>query len=164
MILPMFFLGNDVRAFLLMIPLAVVIGIILLLVATRRMKRHRLAVFFMLLIFFVLSWVLFKHSDDVRTNGRWLVYAKSYKAQVLNQSGGSAGELKHVEWDGWGFAGAETVVYLVFDPKDALAIAAKSESPGTYKGLPCPVYRVHRLERYWYTAFFYTDTDWQHCQ
>ena len=164
MILPMFFLGNDVLAVLLTIPLAVMIGIGVLIVAIRRIKRHRLAVFIMLLIFFILSWVFFKHSNDVRLNGRWLIHAKSYKAQVLNQSVGSAGELKHIEWDGWGFAGSDTVVYLVFYPNDALAAAAKSKSPGTYEGLPCPVSRIHRLEHYWYTAFFYTDTDWRHCQ
>jgi hypothetical protein len=164
LLLPIALLGNDVRAFLLMVPLAVVIGIVLLVIATRRMKRHRLGVFFMFLIFLALSWVLFRNSDDVRTHGRWLIHSKSYKAQVLNQSGGVIGELKHIEWEGWGFAGEDTVVYLVFDPNDALAAAANDESSWTYKGLPCPVYQVHRLERYWYTAFFYTDTDWQHCQ
>ena len=69
-----------------------------------------------------------------------------------------------MEWDGWGFPGAgDTNVYLVFDPSDSLISASKSRSPGKYKGMPCEIYRVRRLESQWYSVVFYTDTDWDHC-
>jgi hypothetical protein len=62
--------------------------------------------------------------------------------------------------DGWGFAGSDTVVYVVFDPTNSLAGAAKSRAPGKFKGIPCEVSRVRRLESQWYSVVFYTDTDW----
>ena len=69
-----------------------------------------------------------------------------------------------MEWEGWGFPGAgNTVVYLVYEPADALAAASRKHTPGKYNGLPCTVYAVHRLEANWYTVQFYTDTDWTHC-
>jgi hypothetical protein len=71
--------------------------------------------------------------------------------------------LKHVEWDGWGFAGSDTVVYLVFDPDNSLASAARIGAPGKLHGIPCEVPHVRRLEHQWYTVLFYTDTDWDHC-
>jgi hypothetical protein len=73
------------------------------------------------------------------------------------------GDLKHIEWDGWGFAGEESVVYLVFDPSDALSAVAPGKSPGKLAGIPCSVYRVRRFESHWYSVLFYTDTDWDHC-
>jgi hypothetical protein len=61
------------------------------------------------------------------------MWSQSYKREVLAQSGGTAGELKHVEWDGWGFSGAgDTTVYLVYDPTDSLSAAAKSHQPGKF--------------------------------
>jgi hypothetical protein len=73
------------------------------------------------------------------------------------------GSLKHIEWDGWGFPGAgNTVVYLVHDPDDRLATAAKSHSASKLGAIPCSAASVRRLERCWYTLSFYTDTDWDH--
>ncbi len=118
----------------------------------------------MIAVFCVVSWLLFKASDDMRTSVRWLIRSKAYKTEILAQSNPSNGELKHMEWDGWGFPGAgDTVVYLVFDPKDSLAAAAKSHSSGKFSGIPCEVFNVKRLENHWYTVLFYTDTDWGHC-
>ena len=93
-----------------------------------------------------------------------LDYSNDYKAEVLAQPSSTGASLKHVEWDGWGFVGSgDTVVYLVFDPNDSLAGAARTGSPGKFSGLPCEVLRVRRLENHWYTALFYTDTNWEHC-
>jgi hypothetical protein len=94
---------------------------------------------------------------------RWLLNSAKYKREVLAQVG-SATDLKHIEWDGWGWGGSDTVIYLVFDPDDALNRAASSGAAGKYPGLPCEVYRVRRLESQWYTIHFYTDADWNHCQ
>lgn len=50
---------------------------------------------------------------------RWQVWSRSYKAEVLAQPNSAIEELKHIEWDGWGWAGMGTTVYLVFDPTDS---------------------------------------------
>jgi len=62
-------------------------------------------------------------------------------------------------WLGW--AGQDTVVYVVFDPRDSLSQAAISHQPGKYDGIPCEVFLVRRLESHWYTVRFYTNSDWQ---
>ena len=99
--------------------------------------------------FLVLAWVLFRFFDSLRTTARWLVRSQNYKTQLLNQPTPLDGSLKHIEWDGWGFAGAgDTTVYLVQDPSDRRSEAAESHLPGKFSGIPCKAVRVHRLERY----------------
>jgi hypothetical protein len=118
----------------------------------------------MLVVFCATSWVLLKNALELRSEARWLFSSRHYKAQVLAEPVPTNGELRHVIWDGWGFAGvAVTDVYLVFDPNDSLSAAAKSHSPGKFSGIPCEVNRVHRLESHYYTVFFYSDTSWGHC-
>ncbi len=66
-----------------------------------------------------------------------------------------------MEWEATGFAGvANENVYLVFDPSDSLSTA---HSPGKSGGIPCPFRLVRRLERQWYSVWFYTDEDWSEC-
>jgi len=155
--------GNDIGTFLLSGIVAALVTITLLVFAIRAIRRQILSALAMLATFCILSWFLFKISDDVRSAGRWLFKSKTYKAEVLAQPS-IDGQLKHVEWDGWGFAGSgDTVVYLVFDPNDSLATATKSHASGKFNGIPCEVFKVHRLEKYWYSVLFYTDTAWDHC-
>jgi hypothetical protein len=90
---------------------------------------------------------------------RWLARSHNYKSEVLAQPT-AVGELKHIEWDGWGWAGQDTTVYLVYDPTDSLAAAAKGQRPGKFNGIPCEVFRVRRLESYWYTVQYYTNEFW----
>jgi hypothetical protein len=71
-----------------------------------------------------------------------------------------SGQLKHIEWGSWGFAGQDTSVFLAFDPADALAPADGIERPGKLSGLPCAVFQVRRLESHWYTVQFFTNTYW----
>jgi hypothetical protein len=94
---------------------------------------------------------------------RWLFKSREYKRRVMAQTPGSKAQLRHVEWDGWGWAGMDTTVYLVFDPDTALDHAATSGLPGKYPGVPCEVYRVRKLEDHWYTVQFYTESSWEHC-
>jgi hypothetical protein len=163
-LLPKMIFGNDIGRFLMTVVVAAIVGLILLLIVVRMIRRQSLSVLLMLAIFCAVSWFLFGISDDVRMTGRWLVHSKAYKSEVLAQSGPPTGELKHVEWDGWGFAGSgETIVYLVFDPNDSLAVAATNRSPGKFSGIPCEVLDVRRLENHWYSVHFYTDTAWDHC-
>jgi hypothetical protein len=95
----------------------------------------------------------------VRTEIRWFSRSREYKTRVLAQPVSATGGLKHIEWDGWGWAGQDTTVYLVFDPTDLLAPAATNDRPGKYEGLPCEVARVARLESHWYTVQMYTNGD-----
>jgi hypothetical protein len=83
-----------------------------------------------------------------------------FKTEVLSQSGSQAGSFQHIEWDGWGWAGQDTTVYLVFDPTDSLSAAARTQRSGKFSGLPCEVAQVSELERNWYTVRFYTNEFW----
>jgi hypothetical protein len=162
-VLPQMILGNGIGTFLGTAVIAAIVGLVLLVVLLRTIRRQTIAALSMAVVFGATSWLLFKVSDDVRTTGRWFIQSGRYKAEILAQPTSMNGELKHAEWDGWGFAGADTTVYLVFDPDDSLAAAARSRSPGKYNGIPCEVPSVRRLENHWYTVLFYTDTDWNHC-
>ena len=164
-VLPMMVLGNGIGTFLGTAVVAAVVGVILFVILFRTVRRQSMAAVSMVVVFGAVSWLLFRVSDDVRTTGRWLIQSRKYKAEILGQPNPANGELKHAEWDGWGFAGSgDTVVYLVFDPNDSLAAAAKSHSPGKYNGIPCKVPNVRRLENRWYTVLFYTGTDWNDCR
>jgi len=157
---PTIIFGNDIGTFLLSVVIAALVVIVLLILAIVNVRRHSLSALAMLVVFCCLSWLLFKAADDIRYTGRWLFKSQKYKSEVLAQSSVSS-QFKHVEWDGWGFvASGDTVVYLVFDPKDSLAVAARSHNPGKFDGIPCEVFKVRRLEKYWYSVQFYTDTGW----
>jgi hypothetical protein len=117
----------------------------------------------MLAIFWALSVPLAENYLAVRSSARWLIWSDDYKAKVTAQPTSPNRDLKHLYWDGWGWGGENTTVYLVFDPADSLSAAANSHQPGKLDGLPCKVDRVFRLERDWYAAQFYTGTDWDHC-
>lgn len=108
-----------------------------------------------------LWWVVIGHRSAIGTTTKWLLLSRGYKVEVLAQPDSTNGELKHVEWDGWGWAGMDTVVYLVFDPTDSLSPAASSHQPGKYRGIPCEVFLVRRLESHWYTVWFYTNYEWR---
>jgi hypothetical protein len=96
----------------------------------------------------------------VRVTAKWLLYSHHFKTEVLAQSGSKAGDFKHIEWDGWGWAGSDTTVYLVFDPSDSLSAAARKQRPGKFNGLPCEVAQVSELEPNWYSVRFYTNEFW----
>jgi hypothetical protein len=116
----------------------------------------------MVAVFCLATYLVYEIALDMRTEVRWLIQRSDYKARVLAQPEGN-GAFKHVEWDGWGFAGSDTTVYLVFDPSDSLRKASGSRSPQKYNGIPCEVPNVQRMEKGWYTVLFYTDTAWDHC-
>lgn len=114
-----------------------------------------------LVAFVAVSYVLHTKNDIVRASSRWLLWSHFYKAEVLAQPAPASGELRHIEWEATGFAGvANNTIYLVFDPTDLLSPAARSHSPGKYRGIPCEVLLVHRLESHWYSVRFYTDEEW----
>jgi len=103
--------------------------------------------------------VIIWNTYALRSAIRWLARGPEYKARVLVQPASASGDLKHIEWDGWGWAEQDTTVYLVFDPTDSLWAEATTNKSGRYDGLPCEVARVVRLERQWYTVQMYTNGD-----
>jgi hypothetical protein len=113
-----------------------------------------------LAIFWIVSTAFFvfdlKHPIAIRSTARWLIWSHDYKTQVLAQPSPPNGELKHIEWDGWGMFGMDTSAFLVFDPADSLSVAASSNQSGKFNGIPCEVFRVRRLETHWYTVIYYT--------
>jgi hypothetical protein len=160
---PKMLFGNDAGAFLLTVLLGATVCVVLLIVVVLKIRRQIISSLLVLVVFGAVCWALFRVSEDVRTVCRWTLHENAYKAEVLAQPSSMNARLKHVEWDGWGFAGSDTVVYLVFDPNDSLASAARIGAPGKFNGIPCEVPHVRRLEHQWYTVLFYTDTDWDHC-
>jgi hypothetical protein len=122
-------------------------------------SRSRLPLYGALPVLLVIAVAIAWQFYAIRSPARWLVLSHSYKAQVLAQPS-IAGELEHIEWDGWGWAAQDTTVYLVFDPTDSLSTAARSQRPGKFQGIPCEVPAVDRMETNWYTVRFYTDEWW----
>jgi hypothetical protein len=148
--------------FFIFIPL-ITVGLIVAMVIAAVAKNLPVAtsVLLTLTIYWLLSFVFLKNNFVIRNAARWSVGSHHYKAEVLRQPEAVGRELKHIEWDGWGFPGAgDTNVYLVFDPTDSLAAAAKNHVAGKYSGIPCAVPAVNRLESHWYAIMFYTDERW----
>jgi hypothetical protein len=121
--------------------------------------RGRLAALLISVAYLFVPLLLLSNYSLVRDHVRWILLSHDYKTKIIAQSSNQV--LRHIEWDGWGFAGiADTTVYLVFDPTDSLARVAGAPDPVTAAGLPCAVYRVRRLDRQWYAVNFYSDTQW----
>jgi hypothetical protein len=156
--LPLLIVSNlDVLYLFIVAPILLIFGFcVLIYAAVRRNPRVALA----LAVFWTASALLFVYPSEVRSPFKWLVWSSEYKQQVLAQPDASNGDFKHIEWDGWGLSGIDTTIYLVFDPTDSLAAAAKSHQPGKFNGVPCKVPWVRRMESHWYTVMFYTDEDW----
>ncbi len=58
--------------------------------------------------FVVIASVLVWNFSEVRTEARWLLSSHRYKSEVSTQPAPTSGEFKHIEWDGWGWAGQDT--------------------------------------------------------
>ncbi|HYB90730.1 MAG TPA: hypothetical protein VEC38_06780 [Candidatus Binataceae bacterium] len=131
--------------------------------AIARRTRRWVPTLSMLLLGWTISAVLVTNQSGIRNVVRWVVFSKYYKARVLAEAVPTEGELKHTEWDGWGWAGQDTTVYVVFDPSDSLSAAADKGQSGRFSGIPCEVSVVRRLERHWYAVELYTDELWSRC-
>jgi len=135
-----------------------------LLLAILAIARRSLTVLAMLVVFGMVSYLSLRHFDDLRTKGRWMLLSRTYESQLLNQPSPANGDLRHMEWDGWGFVGAgETTVYLVYDPSDSLQAMTGIRRTQKPRGVPCAVYSISRLEQHWYSVQFFADTGWDSC-
>jgi len=111
----------------------------------------------------VAFWATYQVSFALRARVRWALFRGEFKAQVESLPEPPNGELKHLDWDGWGFAGLETEVYLVFDPTDSIAQLASSHASGKVPGVPCKFDRARRLSKGWYAVVYFTDQSWSQC-
>lgn len=143
----------------LFLPLGLSVGLIVALVLA---KRHALSILAATVVFCAVTWMLFQNADAVKDTARWHLYGQRYQRRVLAERE-QPGQLKHAVWDGWGLADSETTVYLVYDPSNALAAAAKHHTAGKFAGIPCSVPSVRRLASGWYAVEFYTDQSWNRC-
>ena len=142
--------------------MALITGVLLIIFAVANTVRRRWVTLSALAVYLLLSAFLLTHLWVSRNHLRWLLLSRSYEANVLATPAPRYGEFKHVVWDGWGFAGQDTDVYLVFDPTNALAGTLGANAPVRASGLPCRVQQVTRLESQWYAVLFYTDEMWIH--
>jgi hypothetical protein len=127
---------------------------------TRRLSLVGAAGGLLVAVFLVIAVAGTWNIYSIRIATKWLMWSRRYKNEVLAQSGRKAGELRHIKWDGWGWAGQDTTVYLVFDPTDSLSTAATSHAAGKFAGIPCEAAQVHQLESHWYSVQFYTNEFW----
>ena len=128
--------------------------------AVRSKGRRRIATFLASAAYLFVQTLLLTNYMLVRDHVRWVLLSGAYQAKVLAQPAPAIQEFRHVEWDGWGFVGADTTVFLVFDPTDSLAEELGAQPPVKAHGLPCDVVRIRRLDRQWYAVLFYTETYW----
>lgn len=127
-------------------------------------RQKRLTLLAALITVWFISVARFVYQTQVRTTVRWLVRSQDYKNKVLTRPDPANREFRHVEWDGWGWGGEDTTVYLVFDPEDSLASGASIQQPGKLDGTPCVVPEVTRMESQWYAVRFYTDDNGGSCK
>lgn len=138
-------------------------GAFLLMNPRARKIRRLLSILTMLAAYWAVSAALVGNFMAIRTTVRWSLWSRGFKGKVLAEPTPTNEEFKHVVWDGWGWAGQDTTIYLIFDPADSLSAPARSSQAGEFRGIPCDVYRVRRLESHWYTARFYTNESWGRC-
>ena len=163
--LPLVISSNaDVLYLFVIVPGLVVIGICVLIYAAIRKK---LSIAVMVATFCTVSAVVFLYNFQIRTFSRWFLWSGQYKHKVLAEPTPVNGDLKHIEWDGWGWAGQDFSVFLVFDPTDSLSGPAQDNQSGKLNGIPCEVSGVRRMDSPWYIVFFdaYIDqSSWDSCK
>jgi hypothetical protein len=147
---------GDIANLLIIVPLASIALIVLL---VQGPAKTRLVCFALLSFYALTSWQMMKRWVEIRSDLRWVAGSRSWKDEVLRQPPVPGSGVKWVVWDGWGMFAQDTDVYLVYSPDDRL----RQYSPANLAGLPCPVSRVQRLEKAWYSVTFYTDQEWDDC-
>ena len=150
---------GDFGVFLLFLVLCPTLAAILIGVAAMNWRQWRYGLPTLLLVFAV-SWFVESKGYVIHADCRWLLRSKDYKAKLLAEPEPHASELKHLDWDGWGMAGQDTEVYLVFDSKNSLVSASRAGTSGKFAGIPCGVSKVLRLEDHWYAVVLYTNSGW----
>jgi len=162
--LPFFYLKYfDIESILylsgiLILTVAIGIGI----VARRMIFKHWVSWRFLraIAVFWAVTIPMFLWTEDMRPWARWLVASHRYEAEVMQQIPGSRTGLRHIEWDGWGWAGMDTSVELVYDPTDSLAHQLRQDPKGRYADLANITAKIQRLGRGWYSVTLFTSEVW----
>ena len=110
--------------------------------------------------FLGVSVLMFLSTEHLRPWARWLVGSGHYKQEVQLLPANPRTGIRYMEWDGWGFAGTDTIVFLVYDPTDTLGEALRKHSPGRFAAFAQHVWFYERLEKCWYSVAFYTNEPW----
>lgn len=151
--------------FFFFVPVFLTCLILMVAAAVHKRSGQSLLMLLTLVAFLGVSWTLLESEGTIRPSIRWQLWSHRFKAEVLAQRAPSNGELRHIEWDGWGgLPVGDWTAYVVFDPSDSLSLAAKSRSHGKVSGIPCDVDRVRRLEPNWYSVEFSMNEWWDQCE
>lgn len=102
-------------------------------------------------LYWVVTYPLLMNMNALRPRLHWMMWSRSYKSQVLAQPQEFAGQLRFIAWDGWGFAGSGTDVFLVYDEHDILRHPEEARTLAKASRLPCPTDSAIRLARHWYS-------------
>jgi hypothetical protein len=141
----------DVLYLFVIVPALVLMGICVLIYAA---IRKQLSIAVTVAIFWAVSAVAFLYNFEIRTFARWHLWSGQYKSAILAEPTPANGDLKHIEWDGWGWGGQDFSVFLVFDPTDSLSGPARNNRSGKLNGIPFEVSGVRRLDAHWYLIIF----------
>jgi len=139
---------------LILLTVVLCVGIVLRRFFIKRWVSQRTV--FLVLGFWAISALMFKSTDHLRPWARWLVGSQHYKRLVLKQQPDPQTGLRYAEWDGWGWAGMDTSVELVYDPTDTLAREIKHNPKGRFAEVAEKTYFVQRLGPGWYSLTLYT--------
>lgn len=106
--------------------------------------------------FLGISVLMFLSTEHLCPWARWLVASRQYTSLVLKQQPDPQTGLRHAEWDGWGWAGMDTSVELVYDPTDTLGREIKDNPKGRFAELAEKTASVQRLGPGWYSLTLYS--------
>jgi hypothetical protein len=155
---------SDIGTLLYLIGVATVGTLALLLaIALRRGRQQRIVSVTVFGAFLIVAVGVVISQQQIRPHLLWLVWSNRYKSEVLANAAVANGELKHAEWDGDGWGSGATgdwTGYVVFDPADSLSAATRNNVPTEYKGIPCKVILVRRLEKQWYSVVLDMNQFW----
>jgi hypothetical protein len=155
---------SDIGTLMYLIGVAIVGTLALLLaIALRRGREQRIVSVAVFGAFLIVTVGVVISQQQIRPHLLWLVWSNRYKSEVLANAAVANGELKHTEWDGDGWGSGATgdwMGYVVFDPSDSLSAATRNNVPTEYKGIPCKVILVRRLEKQWYSVVLDMNEFW----
>jgi hypothetical protein len=143
-----------------------ILALLLVVVFSKRTRRN-LSMLLAAVMFLLVAGAMLKTQEVVRPSLRWRLWSRRMKAQVLAQPSAPNEQLKHMEWDGWGWGPVgDWTAYIVYDPTDSLSVSAKDgrwASNKRLKGIPCEVDSVRRLEAHWYSVVLGMNEWWDRC-
>jgi hypothetical protein len=132
-------------------------------VVVRRLWKKRSTswqLLFAVAVFWAVSVSMFLSMYSLRPWARWVIASEKYKTLVLQQKPDRGSGLRHMEWDGWGWAGMDTSVELVYDPTDSLTREIRQNPKGRFADLALKTAKVQRLGQNWYSLTLFTSETW----